>query len=111
MKLPKGFGGQGYGGMMQQAQQAMARAQNLEVELQSEMINVDKGPVKAVFNGQGEMMSIRIDKSVIDPDDAEALEDLIVGCVKDGFTKSVELRNNKLAEIMPNIPGMGGLGI
>ena len=111
MKLPKGFGGQGYGGMMQQAQQAMARAQSLEVELQSEMINVDKGPVKAVFNGQGEMMSIKIDKSVIDPEDAEALEDLIVGCVKDGFTKSVELRNNKLAEIMPNIPGMGGLGL
>lgn len=111
MKLPKGFGGQGFGGYMQQAQQAMARAKNLENELQAERIEIDKGPVKAVFNGQGEIMSVTIDKSVVDPDDVEALEDLIVGCVRDGFTKSVEMRNERLQEIMPNIPGMGGLGI
>ena len=96
---------------MQQAQQAMARAKNLEAELADERLNVDKGPVTAVFNGQGEIVSIKIDKSVVDPDDIEALEDLIVGCVRDGFTQSVELRNSKMAEIMPNIPGMEGLGM
>ena len=69
------------------------------------------GPVKAIFNGQGEMISIKIDKSVVDPDDIEALEDLVIGCVRDGYTKSVELRNARLQEIMPNIPGMGGLGL
>ncbi|MBS1722197.1 MAG: YbaB/EbfC family nucleoid-associated protein [Armatimonadetes bacterium] len=111
MKLPKGFGGQGIGGYMQQAKAAMARAQNLEQELQAERINIDKGPVKAVFNGQGELVSVSIDKSVVDPDDIEALEDLIVGCMKDGFTKAVELRNERLSEIMPNIPGVGGLGL
>ncbi|MBS1714140.1 MAG: YbaB/EbfC family nucleoid-associated protein [Armatimonadetes bacterium] len=111
MKLPKGFGGQGIGGYMQQAKSAMARAKNLEAELQAEQIPVDKGPVKALFNGQGEMLSVSIDKSVVDPDDVEALEDLILGCMKDGFTKSVELRNARLAEIMPNIPGMGSLGL
>lgn len=111
MKLPKGFGGQGIGGYMQQAKSAMARAQNLEAELQEERLEVDKGPVKAVFNGQGEIVSLKLDASVVDPDDVEALEDLIVGCLKDGFTKAVELRNAKLAEIMPNIPGMGGLGL
>jgi len=111
MKLPKGFGGQGIGGYMQQAQQAMARAKNLEAELAEEIINVDKGPVKAIFNGQGEMITIKIDKSVVDPEDIEALEDLVIGCVRDGYTKSVELRNVRLQEIMPNIPGMGGLGL
>lgn len=111
MKLPKGFGGQGFGGYLQQAQQAMAKAQTLETELQAERIEIDKGPVKAVFNGQGEMVSISIDKSVVDPEDIESLEDLIVGCVRDGFTKSVELRNERLQGIMPNIPGMGGLGL
>ncbi len=111
MKLPKGFGGQGVGNYMQQAKQAMARAQNLENELQAERIDVDKGPVKAVFNGQGEIVSIKLDKSVVDPEDIEVLEDLIVGCLRDGFAKSVELRNTKLAEIMPNIPGIGNLGL
>ena len=38
MKLPKGFGGQGFGGMLQQAQQAMARAKQLEEELERERI-------------------------------------------------------------------------
>lgn len=111
MKLPKGFGGQGFGGYLQQAQQAMSRAQNLEQELALERLDIDKGPIKAVFNGQGEMVSIKIDKSVVDPDDIEALEDLIVGCVRDGFSKAVELRNAKLQEIMPNVPGLGNLGL
>lgn len=110
MKLPKGFGGQGFGGYLQQAQDAMAKAKNLENELQALTFEVDKGPVKAVFNGQGEIMSISLDKAIVDPDDVEALEDLIVGCVRDGFAKSVEIRNARLQDIMPNIPGLGGLG-
>ncbi len=111
MKLPKGFGGQGFGGYLQQAQQAMAKAQSLETELSQERIEIDKGPVKAVFNGQGEIVSISIDKSVVDPEDVESLEDLIVGCVRDGFSKAVEMRNERLQSIMPNIPGMGQLGL
>ncbi|MCW5936239.1 MAG: YbaB/EbfC family nucleoid-associated protein [Fimbriimonadaceae bacterium] len=111
MKLPKGFGGQGFGGYLKQAQEAMARAQSLEQELQGETVEIDKGPVKAVFNGAGEIQSIKIDPSVVDPDDVEALEDLIVGLVRDGFAKSTELRNARIQEIMPNVPGMGNLGL
>lgn len=93
--------------MMQQAQAAMARAQNLEQELAQERIEVDKGPVKATFNGVGELLKLTIDKSVVDPEDVEALEDLITSVVRDGFAKSTELRNAKVQEIMPNVPGLG----
>lgn len=110
MKLPKGFGGQGFGGALKQAQHAMERAKNLETELAQERVPIDKGLVKAVFNGQGEIVSIKIDRSIVDPEDIEAMEDLIVGCVRDGFNKALEIRNAKMAEIMPNIPGMGDLG-
>jgi DNA-binding YbaB/EbfC family protein len=109
MKLPKHFGGQGFAGALQQAQQAMARAQNLEQELAAERVTVDKGPVKAEFAGTGEIVSLKIDPSVVDPDDVEALEDLILGAVKDGFTKTSELRNARVQELMPNIPGMDKL--
>ncbi len=109
MKLPKNFGGQGFGGMLQQAQQAMARAQTLESELAMERIDIDKGPVKCIFNGTGELMQIKLDPSVVDPEDIEALEDLIVGAVRDGQTKATELRNAKVQEIMPNVPGMDKL--
>jgi DNA-binding YbaB/EbfC family protein len=106
MKLPKNFGGQGYGGMMKQAQQAMARAQTLEQELEAERITIDKGPVKVIVAGTGMLQKITIDKSVVDPEDVEALEDLILSAVRDGFEKATNMRNAKVQEIMPNIPGL-----
>jgi nucleoid-associated protein EbfC len=99
MKLPKGFGGQGMGGMMAKAQEAMARAQNLEVELANERITIDKGPVTAVVAGTGQLVKITLKKEVVDPEDIEALEDLIVSAVRDGFEKATEIRNQKVEQI------------
>jgi len=107
MKLPKNFGPQGFGGMMQQMKDAMARAQTLEEELANERIAVDKGPVKALFTGTGELVKISIDKSVVDPDDIEMLEDLVVSAVRDGFNTATQLRENKVQGILPNVPDLG----
>ncbi len=105
------MGGLGGGGLMQNVQSAMARAQNLEQELETETINVDKGPVKATFDGTGRIQTIKVDKSVVDPDDIEALEDLIIGVVRDGFEKAVELRADRVAEITKGLPPIPGLGL
>jgi nucleoid-associated protein EbfC len=109
MKLPKGFGGQGFGGMMQQMQSAMARAQTLEAELENARLDIDKGPIKATFTGTGQLVKIKLDPSVVDPEDIEALEDLIVSAVRDGFTKATEARAEKVQEIMPDMPNLPGL--
>jgi DNA-binding YbaB/EbfC family protein len=109
MKLPKQFGGGGFQEALAKAKDAMSRAKNLEVELAQERIEVDKGPVKAVFDGTGVIQSIKIDKEAVDPDDVEMLEDLILGAVRDGFTKATEMREAKMAEIMPDLPP--GLGL
>lgn len=106
MKLPKGFGNQGFGNMMKQAQEAMAQAQNIETALAQETFTVDKGPVKAVYNGIGEIQSIKIDPSVVDPEDTEALEDLILSVIRDGTERSTALRNERVQAIMPKIPGL-----
>lgn len=108
MKLPKGFGGQGFGGMMQQAQQAMARAQTLEQELENDRLPIEKGPISAVFSGTGQIVSLKIDPSVVDPEDVEMLEDLIVSAVRDGFQQATDRRASKLQEIMPNLPNIPG---
>ncbi len=92
--------------MMRQAQEAMARAQTLEQELALERILVDKGQVKVEFTGTGELVKISIDPSIVDPDDVEGLETMIETAVREGFTKATDLRNSKVQEIMPNIPGM-----
>ncbi|MCW5944093.1 MAG: YbaB/EbfC family nucleoid-associated protein [Fimbriimonadaceae bacterium] len=109
MKLPKHFGGQGFQGMMSQVQGAMARAQNLEDELAAERIPIDKGQVKAVFNGRGELLKLSLDPAIVDPEDIEGLEDLIVGTIRDGFTKATELRDAKVQSILPNMPDIPGL--
>lgn len=110
MKLPKNFGGQNMGGMMAQAQAAMARAQNLDAELAEERFDIDKGTIKCTFNGLGELQSIKIDPAAVDPEDVEMLEDLIVAAIKDGFAKATESRDAKVREIMPNVPGLDKLG-
>jgi nucleoid-associated protein EbfC len=109
MKLPKNFGGKGFGGMMQQMQEAMARAQTLEEELQAERIGIDKGPVKALFDGTGQLLKISIDPSVVDPDDIEMLEDMVVSAVRDGFNAATQLRDSRVQSIMPNVPDIPGM--
>jgi DNA-binding YbaB/EbfC family protein len=111
MKLPKGLGGgMGMGGgLMANVQNAMARANNLEAELEQETISVDKGPVKATFDGTGRIKTIKLDKSVVDPEDIEALEDLLVGAMRDGFEKAVELRADRVAEITKGLPPIPGI--
>lgn len=109
MKLPKGFGGAGLQGMLAQAQSAMAQAQSLNDELEAERVGIDKGPVKMVFNGLGELQAIKIDPSIVDPNDIESLEDLIVGAVRDGFQHANKLREERTAQIMKGMPEIPGL--
>jgi DNA-binding YbaB/EbfC family protein len=107
MKLPKGFGGQGFSGMLQKAQAAMARAQTLNEELAMERVMIDRGPVKMVFDGLGELHGLKIDPAVVDPEDVEALEDLILSAVRSGFQEAVARREEKMKEIMPDMPDLG----
>lgn len=92
--------------MMQQAKEAMARAQQLEDELDADRIPIDKGQIKAVFSGTGRLVSIKIDPELCSAEDVDVLEDMIVACVSDGFEKATEIRNSKVQAIMPNIPGL-----
>ena len=112
MKLPKGFGlqGGGMGGMMQEAQKAMARAQNMEEELAAERVTLTQNGCEATFDGRGMIVGLKIDKSLVDPDDVEGLEDVVAAVVRAGFEKATAMREERLREIMPNLPNMPGLG-
>lgn len=107
MKLPKGYGFGNGGGMGNMMQQAMQRAQNMEDELANERVDLEQNGCKATFDGRGMIMTLSIDQALIDPDDKESLEDVIVGVIRAGFEKSTALREERVREIMPNIPGMG----
>lgn len=84
----------------------MARAKNLEAELAELRFEVDKGVVKCLFDGTGQMLGLKINPAIVDPEDVEALEDLVLSAVRDGFAQATDIRNAKVQEIMPNIPGL-----
>src|SRR6185436_3864295 len=103
MKLPKGFGNMG--NLMKEAQQAMERAKNMEKELAMEEVAIDRGGVKAKFNGVGELLSL----SIVDKEDIEGLEDALLLAMREGLAKVDELRKGKVSEItggLPMPPGM-----
>lgn len=97
MKLPKGFGNMG--AVMKQAQEAMKRAQSLEQELAMEEITVDREGVKVRYNGVGEVLSVNIDKSLINAEDTETLEDALLLALREAQVKANDVRKAKMEEI------------
>jgi DNA-binding YbaB/EbfC family protein len=67
--------------------------------------------VIVVANGRQEVLSIKIEPEVIDPDDAEMLQDLIMAAVNDALTRAKEMVNEEMGKLTKgmNIPGMPGL--
>lgn len=101
-----GFGGgMNMNALMQQAkkmQEQMAKAQE-ELE-NAEVVGKAGGEMVVVtMNGKKEFKSIKLDRTAVDPDDVEMLEDLILVAIKDATQKAEELSKDKMGP-------MGGLG-
>ncbi|WP_158726676.1 YbaB/EbfC family nucleoid-associated protein [Tomitella fengzijianii] len=91
----------------QQMQQQMIQAQQQLAERQVEG-QAGGGLVKATVAGTGELQSILIDPSVIDPADAETLQDLVVGAVHDASANA----QKSAAELMGPLAGpLGDIGL
>ncbi len=93
--------------MAQQMQQNMARVQS-ELEAAQVDGSAGGGVVNATVTGKGELVSIAIDPSAVDPADVEMLQDLVVAAVNDALRRSRELAEEKMAAVTGGlkIPGM-----
>jgi len=100
----------GLGDLMKQAQKAMEDAQKVEAELEQARVEGQSGGglVKVVATGKAEIVSIKIAREVVDPDDVESLEDLITLAVREAVDKANSIREERLKSVMP--AGMGGAG-
>jgi DNA-binding YbaB/EbfC family protein len=76
-------------GLMKQAQQMQSKMEEMQTRLQALEITGEAGAglVAVTLNGKGEMRKIKIDPKIIDPADAEMLEDLILAAHRDAKTK------------------------
>jgi len=69
------------------------------------------GLVTATVSGSGELQSLTIDASVVDPDDVETLQDLVVAAVRDANRAASELAAEKMGPLAGGAGGLGGLGL
>jgi len=91
----------------QQMQQKMARLQE-EAAKRTAEASSGGGAVTAVVNGKNQVVSLSIQKEVIDPDDVEMLQDLVVVAVNEALKKvqsEVAAEMGKITGGM-NIPGL-----
>jgi hypothetical protein len=98
-------------GMMKQAQQLQSRMQQLQEELAATEVEGRSGGglVTATLDGKGHLRKIRIDPSLMRPDEAEILEDLIVAATDDAKGKVAALVEDKMREATGGLPLPPGL--
>ena len=100
----------GLGNMMKQVQKVAEETQKIEQELGEQKIEASSGGgmVKAVANGRGEVLEVKIDPQIVDPEDVEMLEDLVVSAIREALEKGAEMKAARLQELTGglNIPGL-----
>jgi len=100
----------GMGNMMKQAQKLQSKMVKLQEELAEKTIDASSGGgmVKVVANGKQQVVSIDIEKEVVDPEDVEMLQDLVLAAVNDALAKSQEMVSSEMSKLTGgmNIPGL-----
>jgi nucleoid-associated protein EbfC len=103
----------GYGNLAKMAQQMQAEMARVQQEIAALSLEgtAGGGAVTAVVNGNGEVVSISIDKDVVDPEDVDMLQDLVTAAVNDGVHKIKDASAEKMARVTGGmqIPGLSGL--
>jgi len=102
--MSKGFD---LGGILQQAQQLQERLANVQQELASRTVDASAGGgmVTATVNGKLEVISIRIEPSLLDSKDVDMIQDLVVAAVNEGIRGAQRLVADEMGKVT------GGLGI
>ena len=100
----------GIGNLMRQAQQLHSKMLQVQEEMAAKTAEASAGGgmVTAVANGRQELVSIKIEKEVVNPEDVEMLQDLIRAAVNEAIRKSQEMMTEEMKKITGglSIPGL-----
>ena len=96
--------------LMKQAQKMQEQMAKTQAELEQKTVEVSAagGKVKVTANGAGDIIAIKIDKEVVDPNDVEFLEEMVLSAVKQAIEQGKALAQSEMTKITG---GLGGLGI
>ena len=102
------------GDLMRQAQkmqEEMVKAQE-EAKKKTVEATAGGGMVTVVASGAGEIVSMKIEKDVVNPEDVEMLQDLIIAASNEALRRAQELVSEEMSKLTGGlqIPGIGNLG-
>ncbi len=97
--------------MMKQVQELQSKMAELQAELENMEVEGTSGGglVKVTLTGKGTMARVSIDPSLIKPDEAEILEDLILAAHNDAKQKSEKTMAEKMQALTSGLPLPPGL--
>ena len=93
--------------LMKQAQKMQEQMVKTQAELEGKTVEVSAGggKVKVTANGAGDVLAIKIDKEVVDPNDVEFLEEIVLSAVQQAVEQGKALAQSEMSKIT------GGLGL
>lgn len=101
-----GFGGMNLGQLMKEAKKMQADLEKSQSELAEKEFEASAGgnAVTVKVNGQKQILSLNLQKEVVDPDDVEMLQDLIITCLNQAFKQVDDAQAASMGKF--NIPGL-----
>src|SRR5687767_15948450 len=93
-------------GLMQAAQRMQEDLQRAQRELETKQVEATAGGgmITAVVNGRLDLVSLKIDASVVDPKDVGMLQDLVLAAVNQALQKAKAMAQGELAKATGGLP-------
>ena len=101
-----GFGGMNINSLMKEAKKMQADLEKSQTELAVIEFEASAGggAVSVKVNGQKQILNLKLQKDVVDPDDVEMLQDLIITCLNQAFKQVDDAQASAMGKY--NIPGL-----
>lgn len=99
--------------MMRQAKKMQQEMGKIQEESKKKTIEASAGGgmVTVIANGGMEIVSIKIEREVVNPDDIEMLQDLIIAAVNETLRQAQQMVNEEMSKVTGgmNLPGLGNI--
>jgi DNA-binding YbaB/EbfC family protein len=92
--------------ILQMGQQVQARLTQLQTELGNRTVTCSSGGgmVSVTADGRGRIREVRIDPTVVDPQDVEMLEDLVLAAVSEAQQRAQNLYEEEIRKLTGGLP-------
>jgi DNA-binding YbaB/EbfC family protein len=100
-------------GMMKQAKELQERVQSVQAEIAAMEASGASGGglVTVTVDGKGAVKAVKIDRSLVNPEEVGILEDLIVAAARDARGKAEAMAEAKMKELAAGLPLPPGLNL